>query len=51
MDSLGEDEENDNLKLVRVNDLDIKQAVDGLEGSEDEGLEDAEGFKKKTTNK
>lgn len=49
MSSMGDDaSETDELKLMRVNDLDIKSAVDDLKNSEDEDLEDEEGFKKKS---
>jgi len=45
MSSLGEDaSETDELKTMRVNDLDIKTAVDDLENSEDEDLEDENKF-------
>lgn len=48
MGSLGDDAgDTDSLQMMRVNDLDIKAAVDGLEGSEDEDLEDETGHKKK----
>lgn len=41
MSSMGDDaSETDELKLMRVNDLDIKSAVDDLKNSEDEDLED-----------
>ena len=45
MSSLGEDaSDTDELKTMRVNDLDIKTAVDDLENSEDEDLEDENKF-------
>lgn len=36
----------DELKIIRVNDIDLKSAVDGLEDSEDEDLEDEKSYKK-----
>jgi len=44
---LDADVETSELRQIRVNDLDIKQAVNGLESSEDEALEDETSYKKK----
>ena len=54
MNSLGEGDDpsdTDELKIIRVNDIDLKQAVDGLEDSEDEDLEDEKDYNKKKSTK
>lgn len=48
MSSMGGDSnDNDELKIIRVNDVDIKSVVNELEGSEDEDLEDEKSYDSK----
>ena len=48
MSAAGEDaSDSDELKIIRVNDIDLKSAVDGLESSEDEDLENEKEYGKK----